>query len=77
MSAGDAAGYWGEAFIGFTKIFEAVCGDQDLVDLALPLAYEPRPGLEPWLGVVLPCGAQRGCYLAQFGLSFGPQAAMG
>ena len=76
MSPGYAAGYRREAFIGFTKISEAVCGDQDLVNLALPFAHEPRSRLEPWLGVILPGGAQRVRNLAKLGRCLGFQAAI-
>jgi hypothetical protein len=41
------------------------------VNLAHPFAHEPCSGLEPWPGVVLPCRAQRGRYLAQFALVSG------
>ena len=50
MSAGDAAGYRGEALIGITEILKPVCRDKDLVNLALPLRTSLVPALN--LGLV-------------------------
>src|ERR1700723_3984898 len=77
MCTGDAAGDWGEASICFTLIFKAVCGDRDLVNLALPLAHEPCSRFESLPGVILPFGVQRGRKLLQLSFGFGLQAAMG
>jgi hypothetical protein len=60
MRAGDAAGDWGEASICFTLISEAICGDRDLVNLALPLAHEPCSSFKSLPGIILPLGVQRG-----------------
>src|ERR1700686_237970 len=77
MCTADAAGYWGETFICFTLIFKAVCGDCDLVNLALPLAHEPCSRFESLLGVILRFGAQTGPNLVQLSLGFWSQASMG
>jgi hypothetical protein len=77
MRAGDAASYGGEAFKGFTKVFKAVGGDHNLMNLALPLPHETRSSSKSLPGGLLPYGAQRGRKLPQFSLGFDFQAAVG
>ncbi len=59
MSACDSTGYRGEAFIGSALIFEAIYGNDDLVNLALPLPHEPCSSPKSLPGVAPPSGVQR------------------
>ena len=77
MGSGNAASYWREALIEFALIIKPVCGDHDLVNLALPLPYKTRSGLESPACIVLRFGIQSRRNVVQFRLGFRFQAPMG
>src|SRR5260370_36279464 len=76
MSDGDTESYGRYAFIGFTLIVKAVCGDRDFVYLALPLADKPSSSPKSLASVTLRFGAQTGPNLVQLSFGFRSQASM-
>jgi hypothetical protein len=76
MGSGNAASYWREALIEFALIIKPVCGDHDLVNLALPLPHKARSGFESLSGVILGFRIQRKGDLLELCFGFGPQAAV-